>query len=110
MADRDLGYPLTTGIDEIAQSWGWFLAMGVLFIVVGTICVVYDVTATSTTVLVFGWLLLFSGLVALIHGIRTHNWSGFVLSLLSALVRGFTGYLLVRYPSQGAAGLTLILA
>jgi uncharacterized membrane protein HdeD (DUF308 family) len=38
------------------------------------------------------------------------NWSGFFLNLLSALFRGFTGYLLVRYPLAGAASLTLILA
>lgn len=48
--------------------------------------------------------------MALIHGIRTHNWSGFLLSLLSALFRGFTGYLLIRYPGAGAAAVTLILS
>jgi uncharacterized membrane protein HdeD (DUF308 family) len=38
------------------------------------------------------------------------NWSGFFLYLLSAIFRGFTGYLLIRYPLAGAASLTLILA
>jgi len=38
------------------------------------------------------------------------TWSGFFLFLLSALFRGFTGYLLVRYPVAGAEGLTLVLA
>ncbi len=60
--------------------------------------------------LVFGWLLLFSGIIALIHGFRTHTWRGFLLSLLGALFRGFTGYLLIRYPGAGAATLTLVLA
>jgi uncharacterized membrane protein HdeD (DUF308 family) len=102
--------PLAAGVEEIRSSWGWFLALGILFIILGAVCVIGDVSATFATVLVFGWLLLFSGIIALIHGFRTHTWRGFLLSLLSALFRGFTGYLLIRYPGAGAATLTLVLA
>jgi Short repeat of unknown function (DUF308) len=63
-----------------------------------------------TTVLVFGWMLLFSGVFGLVHAFRTHRSRGFLLPLLSALFRGFTGYLLIRYPLAGAASLTLVLA
>jgi uncharacterized membrane protein HdeD (DUF308 family) len=101
---------LIAGIDEIRSSWGWFLALGILFMLSGIVCVVGDVTATFATVLFFGWLLLFSGIVALIHAFGTHSWSGFFLYLLSALLRGFTGYLLIRYPGSGAVSLTLVLA
>jgi uncharacterized membrane protein HdeD (DUF308 family) len=84
--------------------------LGILFIILGAVCVIGDVSATFATVLVFGWVLLFSGIFALVHAFRTHTWQGFLLSLLSALLRGFTGYLLIRYPLAGAASLTLILA
>src|SRR5215510_9437823 len=104
------GSLLAASVEEIRSSWGWFLVLGIAFIVLGVICVIGDVTATFVTVLVFGWFLLISGVFALIHGIRTHTWSGFLLSLLSALLRGFTGYLLIRYPQAGAVSLTLILA
>ena len=76
----------------------------------GVVCILGDVTATFATVLFFGWMLLFSGVVALIHAFRTRTWSGFFLHLLSALLRGFTGYVLVRYPGAGAVSLTLVLA
>ena len=102
--------PLAAGVEEIRSSWGWFLALGILFIIFGAVCVIGDVSATFATVLVFGWLLLFSGIIALIHAFRTHTWRGFLLSLLSALFRGFTGYLFIRYPGTGAATLTLVLA
>lgn len=102
--------PLIAGVDEIRRSWGWFLALGILFMVFGVICIAGDVTATFATVLFFGWLLLFSGIGALIHAFGTRTWSGFFLYLLSALLRGFTGYLLIRYPGAGAASLTLVLA
>ncbi len=102
--------PLLTGMEEIRKSWGWFLAFGILLMLLGAICIIGDVTATFATVLVFGWLLLFSGIIALVHAFGTRNWSGFFLNFLSALFRGFTGYLLIRYPLAGAASLTLILA
>jgi uncharacterized membrane protein HdeD (DUF308 family) len=55
-------------------------------------------------------LLLISGVVALVHAFGTTNWSRFLFYLLSALLRGFAGYLLIRYPLAGATSLTLILA
>jgi uncharacterized membrane protein HdeD (DUF308 family) len=102
--------PLIAGMDEIRKSWGWVLALGMAFMLFGVVCIVGDVTATFATVLFFGWLLLFSGVVALIQAFRTRTWSGFFFNLLGALLRGFTGYLLVRYPSAGAFSLTLVLA
>ncbi len=102
--------PLIAGLEEIRNSWGWFLGLGILFMITGTICIIGDVTATFATVLIFGWMLLISGVVALVHAFRTTNWSGFFVYLLTALFRGFTGYLLIRYPLAGATSLTLILA
>ena len=102
--------PLIAGLDEIRGSWGWFLVLGIALAILGIACIVFNVTATFTTVLVFGWLLLISGVFQLVHSFRTGTWSGFFLYLLSALLRGFTGYLLVRYPVMGAETLTLVLA
>jgi uncharacterized membrane protein HdeD (DUF308 family) len=111
MSDKQFGYnPLAAGIEEIRSSWGWFLVLGIAFILLGTVCVIGNVSATFATVLVFGWILLFSGVIGLVHAFGTHSWQGFLLSLLGALFRGFTGYLLIRYPLAGAASLTLILA
>jgi uncharacterized membrane protein HdeD (DUF308 family) len=110
MSVNDFSANLLAGAEQVRRSWGWFLVLGILFIVLGVICVIGDVSATFATVLVFGWLLLLSGVFALVHAFRTHTWSGVLLSLLSALLRGFTGYLLIRYPVAGAVTLTLILA
>jgi len=33
-----LGYnPLAAGIEEIRSSWGWFLALGILFMLFGAV-------------------------------------------------------------------------
>jgi len=106
----ELTNPLVAGIEEIRRSWGWFLALGILLTILGIACVAFDVTATFATVLVFGWLLFISGIFALVQAFFTGSWSGFFLYLLSALFRGVTGYLLIRYPLIGAESLTLVLA
>ena len=102
--------PLIAGIEEIRRSWGWFLALGVLFIILGMACIAFDVAATFTTVLIFGWMLLIGGAFALVQAFTVGTWSGFFLYLLSALFRGVTGYMLIRYPIVGAESLTLVLA
>jgi uncharacterized membrane protein HdeD (DUF308 family) len=104
-------HPLLAGIYEIRSSWGWFMFLGILLILLGAICIIGNVAATFATVITLGWFLIISGVVALVHAFRVHAWgSGFSLHLLSALFRGFMGYLLIRYPGSGAVTLTLLLA
>lgn len=110
MATSQFADSLIGGVHRIRSSWGWFLFLGILLMVFGVICIAGDVTATFATVLAFGWLLLISGVVALVNAFRVHSWNGFFLCLLSALFRGFTGYLLLRYPGAGALAITLVLA
>jgi uncharacterized membrane protein HdeD (DUF308 family) len=102
--------PFVAGINEIRSSWGWFLTAGIGLLVLGAICIIGSVAATFATILVVGWLLLFGGVVALIHAFRMRTWSGFFLYFVTALLRGFTGYLLIRYPLAGALTFTLVLA
>jgi len=102
--------PFIAGIEEIRRSWGWFLALGILLIILGMACIAFDVAATFTTVLIFGWMLLIGGVFALAQAFTVGTWSGFFLYLLSALFRGVTGYMLIRYPIVGAETLTLVLA
>ena len=101
---------LIAGIEEIRSSWGWFLLLGIFFVVLGVVCITGEIAATFATILVLGWFLMFSGVVALVHAFRVRSWGGFIFYLLGALLRGFTGFLLVRYPASGAVALTLILA
>jgi uncharacterized membrane protein HdeD (DUF308 family) len=102
--------PLIGGMEEVRGSWGWFLALGILLALLGAACIVFDVTATFTSVLVFGWMLLIGGIFAFVQAFTTGTWSGFFIYLLSALLRGVTGYLLIRYPHIGAKSLTVVLA
>ena len=101
--------PLAAGLNEIRGSWGRFTALGIVSMIVGLFCIFYSGIATAATVLVLGWLLLISGAVSLIQSFYVRNWSGFFLFFLSALLRGVVGYMLIRHPLAGAAGITLVL-
>jgi len=109
-ASKSIGTSIAAELGEIRHSWGWFVALGISLIVLGAICILGETTATLVTELAFGWLLIVGSVVALIQAFRVRTWSGFFLFFLSALLRGFTGYLLVRYPLVGEYSLTLLLA
>jgi len=97
-------------MEQLRKSWGWFLALGIALAVLGLCCVAFAVTASVGTMLVFGSVLLVSALFQFVQAFRTGTWSGSALHLLSALFRGLTGLLLIRYPVMGAEALTLVLA
>lgn len=99
-----------SGLEQVRKSWSWFLALGILLIVLGVLCVGKAQTATTFSILVLGWILAISGVLWLVNAFRAFSWHGFFLFLLNGIIRGATGYLLLRHPDAGAAGVTLVLA
>jgi uncharacterized membrane protein HdeD (DUF308 family) len=100
----------TAGIAEIRKSWGWFLVVGILLMLLGATCIVKAQTATTFSILVLGWILMISGVFWLVNSFLTITWPIFFLYLLNALIRGGVGYLLIRHPNAGAEGVTMVLA
>ena len=101
--------PLAAGVNEIRSYWGRFMALGIVFVTLGLFSIFYSGIATTATVLVLGWMLLISGVMSLIQSFWIRNWSGFFLFFLNALLQGVLGYMLLRHPLAGAAGVTLLL-
>jgi len=98
------------GLEELRKSWGWFLMFGILLVILGAACVVKAQTATTFSILALGWVLAISGVVWLVSSFYAWSWGGFFVYLLNAIIRGVTGYLLIRHPDAGAAGVTMLLA
>jgi uncharacterized membrane protein HdeD (DUF308 family) len=98
------------GLEQVRKSWGWFLVFGILLTVLGAVCVGKAQTATTFSILALGWVLMISGVVWLLNSFYAFSWQGFFMYLLNALIRGVTGYLLIRHPDAGAQGLTMVLA
>jgi uncharacterized membrane protein HdeD (DUF308 family) len=98
------------GIQQVKKSWGWFLVLGILLMILGVICVGKAQTATTFSILALGWVLAISAVFWFIGSFQALGWSGFFIYLLNALIRGVTGYLLIRHPDAGAVGVTMLLA
>ena len=98
------------GIEEVRKSWGWFLVFGILLMTLGATCVGKAQTATTFSILALGWVLAISGVVWLVSSFYAWSWGGFFVYLLNAIIRGVTGYLLIRHPDAGAEGVTMVLA
>jgi len=98
------------GLERVRRSWGWFLVAGILLTILGVVCIGKAQTATTFSVLALGWVLVISAVMWLISSFYAFNWQGFFLYLLNAILRGVTGYLLIRHPDAGAEGVTMVLA
>ena len=93
----------------IQRHWGLFLLEGIVLIVLGTFAVLLPAVASVAATIVFGWVLLLSGLVGLIATIRARQAPGFGWSLLSAITGIVAGAVLLWAPLQGAFSLTVVL-
>jgi uncharacterized membrane protein HdeD (DUF308 family) len=99
-----------TGIEHVRRNWGWFLALGILLIVLGTIGIGSSVLVTLASVYFFGWLLLASGILEIVNSFVSRRWSGFFLNLLAGVLEIVVGFLIVTNPVEAATQLTLLLA
>ena len=102
--------PLMMELEELQRRWGWLLALGILLIILGTTALVLVPAATLATVLVLGWLMVFSGAIEAIQGFRQRKWGGVVLHLIVGLLGVLVGLLIVTHPLAGALAWTLLLA
>jgi len=93
----------------IHRHWGLFLLEGILLIVLGSLAVLVPAVASVAATIVFGWILLLSGVLGLIATIRARQAPGFGWSLLSAVIGIAAGLILLAMPVQGTLSLTAVL-
>lgn len=81
---------------------------GVLFILLGTIGILFPTFMSITTVLLVGYLMLFAGVLAgvLTYKSNREDWMGWLKSFILVL----SSLLILFYPVQGAAALGLVFA
>jgi uncharacterized membrane protein HdeD (DUF308 family) len=69
-------------IDHSRQSmqskWGWFLVLGIVFILCGAVAVALPAISTFAASVVLGAVLSIAGLVKIIQSLQIKEWSGFI--------------------------------
>ena len=98
------------GLENLRKRWGWFLALGVLLIVLGTVALGSSVFMTLATMVFVGWLMIGGGVMESIHAFTVKDWGGFFMDLLSGILYVVVGFMIVANPGATALALTLLIA
>ena len=98
------------GVEELKKKWGWFLALGILMIVGGTIALGASVLMTVFSMVLLGWLMIFGGVLEAVHSFACKKWSGFFIDLLTGLLYLVVGFMIIANPGAAAEALTLLIA
>lgn len=101
---------LRNELEALHRDWGWYLALGIALIVLGTFALGWAVLATFAAVLAYGILLLIAGVAQALGAFWSRRWSGFFLHLLEGVLYIVLGLLFLRRPGVAAAALTLLIA
>jgi len=92
---------------NVTRRHGWSIAWGVLLIVIGILALLMPAIAALATALTLGWLLVFAGIVEIVHAFQTRHRNGFGWKLLAGIVTLILGLLILFFPIAGIATLAL---
>uniref|UniRef100_A0A7C3Z054 HdeD family acid-resistance protein n=1 Tax=Desulfobacca acetoxidans TaxID=60893 RepID=A0A7C3Z054_9BACT len=96
-------------LEDFQKNRGWFLALGIVLIIAGSLAIIYDVAATILSVLFFGWILVAVGAIEAVQSFWQPRWGGFFLHLFLGILAVVVGFHLVSSPAAGALILTFIM-
>ena len=95
---------------EMIHNWGWFLAFGIVLIVLGVAAIVRSTTATVVSMVFFGWLLVFASIAEFVTAFMVGKWAGFFPHMLLAILFGIIGLLMVMKPVISAEAVTFVMS
>ena len=97
----------TSGTTAPVHGHGWSILWGVLLIVTGILALLMPGIAAFATALTLAWLLIFAGVVELIHAFQTRHRTGFGWKLAAGIITLMLGVGLLLFPLAGIATLAL---
>ncbi len=110
MSTLGAGLHLSPSDSHVRAKWGWFVALGVLLLVLGVIAFANLFAATVVSVLYVGMVMIIGGVLEIVHAFQVKRWGGFFFWLISGLIYGAAGVIVFYNPLLAAAALTLLLA
>ncbi len=96
---------------EMIHNWGWFLALGLVLLVLGVACncSVRDLHGGLDDVLRMDPCLR-EGVVEFVNAFMVGKWAGFFLHLLAAILFTVTGVIMVARPVISAEAATFLMS
>ena len=94
----------------IKKASGWFIAIAVVFILLGIMAIVEPGVAGLAVAILVGWLLIFGGLAHLIGTFGAGGVGRAIWQLILGLIYLVGGIYFLKHPLLGLGTLTLLLA
>jgi len=91
-------------------NWGWFLALGVILVLLGVLAAIYVVPTSVVAAMFIGCFITFAGAVQIIHAFTVMRWGQFFLWLTAGMIYTAAGVLCIINPFTALPILTLLLA
>ncbi len=99
-----------TDLEEFRRNANWFLALGIILIILGTVALGRSIFVTLASMVFLGWLLVIGGVIEAVQAFWQRQWGGFFLHLLGGVLYVIVGLMVVVNPQVGALALTLLMA
>jgi uncharacterized membrane protein HdeD (DUF308 family) len=96
-------------IGRLSSQWGYFVALGVLSVLLGSAALILVVSATVASILMLGFFVVVTGVAEIVMGVRARTWGRFFLWVLAGAVYVIAGALAIAQPLMAAAFFTLVL-
>ncbi|MCX7118233.1 MAG: HdeD family acid-resistance protein [Legionellales bacterium] len=101
---------VTDGSATFQRNWGWLLALGILFVILGCIGMGMVVGLTIASVLFLGVILLIAGISQVVDVFTSKQWRGAVWHALIAILYILGGGVVIYDPILASTLITVLIA
>lgn len=101
---------INLSLQQLKNNWYWYLSLGIILTILGTLAVIYSVASTIFSVIYLGILLVIFGIIELFHSFKLRKWSTVFLHFLLGILMVVSGIFILHNPFINALTLTLFFA
>jgi uncharacterized membrane protein HdeD (DUF308 family) len=96
-------------VAPLRAKWGWIVALGVVYVIVGFIALGSVAMATVASVFVVGVMMIIAGVAELFNAFQIKSWGKFLIWALLGVLYIVAGFVTFENPLLAAVVLTLLL-
>ncbi len=100
----------TPSVATVRDKWGWFLALGILLLILGFLALANLLVATVASVFYIGMMMLTGGIAYLVHAFQVKGWDHILFWAASGILYTIAGLLAFWNPALTAAIVTFFIA
>jgi len=100
---------LANVLGDLKKNWGWMLALGIIFVILGFIGLGMQIALTLASVVFLGVLLLIGAGAQIVDAFKCKGWKSIVWHVLTAILYGVAGVIIIIDPLVASIIFTLVL-